>query len=314
MRTFGPVPSRRLGRSLGINNITPKVCSYSCTYCQLGPTSHIDIERRPFYSPKTLFIEVEKKIEKVKETGESIDFLTFVPDGEPTLDLYLGQEINLLRQLGLKIAVITNGSLIWQRDVRNVLMMADWVSVKIDTIGKRIWRRINRPHRILRLEEILKGILLFAEDYQGELVTETMLVKDVNDGEKSIEELAEFITQLKPAKAYLSIPTRPPAVKSVHAPDEDDLNQAYQILSERIDTVEYLIGYEGNSFTLTGNVEDDLLGITSVHPMREEAVVEYLTKAKVDWTVIDKLIDENKLIETEYQNKKFYTRKIGAYT
>ncbi|MCK4471545.1 MAG: radical SAM protein, partial [Anaerolineae bacterium] len=117
MIAFGPVPSRRLGRSLGINNIPPKICTYSCVYCQLGRTIKMQIKRHAFYEPEKVLQDVHDKVEKVRETGERIDYLTFVPDGEPTLDVNLGREIELLRPLGIKIAVISNGSLIGREDV-----------------------------------------------------------------------------------------------------------------------------------------------------------------------------------------------------
>jgi len=106
--TFGPVPSRRLGQSLGINNIPPKICSYSCVYCQVGRTLHMQAERKAFYKPEEILKAVERKVKDAKNKGEGIDYLTFVPDGEPTLDINLGKEIELLKQLGIKIAVITN--------------------------------------------------------------------------------------------------------------------------------------------------------------------------------------------------------------
>jgi wyosine [tRNA(Phe)-imidazoG37] synthetase (radical SAM superfamily) len=134
MITFGPVPSRRLGRSLGINNIPPKICTYSCIYCQLGKTLKMKIEPQVFYSPTEIFREVEDKVKKSKEKGELIDYLTFVPDGEPTLDINLGQEIKLIKPLGIKIAVITNSSLIDKKIVRENLMKADLISFKIDSV------------------------------------------------------------------------------------------------------------------------------------------------------------------------------------
>ena len=112
MIAFGPVPSRRLGRSLGINNIPAKVCSYSCIYCQLGRTIKISVERRAFYNPEKVFENVRRKVEEAKIRGEKIDYLTFVPDGEPTLDLNLGVEMELLKGMGIPIAVLTNSSLL----------------------------------------------------------------------------------------------------------------------------------------------------------------------------------------------------------
>ena len=312
MIAFGPVPSRRLGRSLGINNIPPKICTYSCVYCQLGRTIKMQVERRAFYEPGEILRDVEEKIENAREVGESIDYLTFVPDGEPTLDINLGREIELLKPLGVKIAVITNASLIGSQDVRDDLMKADWVSLKVDSSTEDIWRRVNRPHRTLQLASILDGMLEFAKAYGGELATETMLVKGVNDSDDHVQEVADFLAQLRPGTAYLSISTRPPAERWVQPPGEESINRAYQILSKKVDRVEYLIGYEGNAFAFTGNVEEDLLSITAVHPMRDEAVNQFLARAGADWPIVHRLIAQGQLIEMEYEGKRFYMRKLHA--
>jgi wyosine [tRNA(Phe)-imidazoG37] synthetase (radical SAM superfamily) len=312
MIAFGPVPSRRLGRSLGVNNIPPKVCTYACVYCQLGRTIKMQADRRAFYEPGEILEAVQDKVGRVGGIGEPIDYLTFVPDGEPTLDVNLGREIELLKPLGIKIAVITNASLIWREDVREALMEADWVSLKVDSTREEIWRRINRPHGTLQLASILDGMLEFAKVCRGELVTETMLVEGVNDSDDHVREIADFLARLKPARAYVAIPTRPPAKEWVRSPGEEAINGAYQILDKEIDQVEYLIGYEGNAFAFTGSVEEDLLSITAVHPMREEAVSEFLARAETDWPVVRKLIAQGQLIEMEYDGRKFYMRKLDG--
>jgi wyosine [tRNA(Phe)-imidazoG37] synthetase (radical SAM superfamily) len=310
MIAFGPVPSRRLGRSLGINNIPPKICTYSCIYCQLGRTIKMQVERRAFYEPEEVLRDVQGKVEKIKEVGESIDYLTFVPDGEPTLDINLGREIELLRPLGIKIAVISNGSLIGREDVREDLLGADWVSLKMDSTRRETWRKIDRPHGTLRLASILDGAVEFAKAFEGELATETMLVEGVNDGDDHIRDVAGFLARQGPAIAYLAIPTRPPAEEWVQPPGEEVINRAYQIFSEKVDRVEYLIGYEGNAFAFTGDVEEDLLSITSVHPMREDAVSEFLARAGADWSVVHRLIAQDQLVEPKYDGLTFYMRRL----
>jgi len=310
MIAFGPVPSRRLGRSLGINNIPPKMCTYSCVYCQLGRTAGMEIQRRAFYGPDEVVRAVQDKVQGARESGETIDYLTFVPDGEPTLDIDLEHEIELLRPLGIRIAVITNASLIWREDVRRALSKADWVSLKVDSTSEKAWHRIDRPQGTLRLASILDGMVAFAETYEGELVTETMLVEGVNDSDEQIGEIADFLSLLRPATAYLSIPTRPPAEAWACPPAEQTIVRAYQLLSQRVDRVEYLIGYEGNAFALTGAVEEDLLSITAVHPMREEAVGRLLARANADWPVVRRLIAGQELIETSYEGHKFYMRNL----
>lgn len=302
MLTFGPVPSRRLGNSLGINNIPPKICSYSCIYCQLGRTKKIQAHRREFYSIDEIIRSVEERLERVK----NVDYLAFVPDGEPTLDMNLGKEIDALKQFGIRIAVITNSSLIWDEKVREELSKAEWVSLKVDAVSKEIWKKINRPHKALNLEKILNGI----KEFSKEFVTETMLINGVNDNKEELEKIADFLSAVEPKKSYISIPIRPPAEKWVRRASEQAINLAYQIFSERGISVEFLLSYEGNEFAFTGNIEKDLLSITSVHPMRKDAVEEFLRKAKADWSVIEGLIKENKLIEIEYGGNKFYMRRL----
>jgi wyosine [tRNA(Phe)-imidazoG37] synthetase (radical SAM superfamily) len=270
----------------------------------------MSVERRTFYEPEEIVRDVRDKVEKAKAAGEPIDYLTFVPDGEPTLDVNLGREIELLKPLGIKIAVITNASLIWRDDVREDLMQADWISLKVDAVRESIWRRVDRPRRSLRLAAILDGALRFGRAYQGELTTETMLVEDVNDSEDLIQEISSFLVRLQPAVAYVSIPIRPPAEEWVHSPDEEAINRAYQILSSKVRRVEYLIGYEGNAFASTGDVEEDLLSITAVHPMREDAVNEYLARAEASWPVVRELVARGQLVETEYRGRTFYVRKL----
>jgi len=310
MEAFGPVPSRRLGRSLGINNIPPKICTYSCVYCQLGRTIQMRVKRQAFHDPEELVEVVRDKVEKARAIGEPIDYLTFVPDGEPTLDLHLGREIELLKPLGIRIAVITNGSLIWREDVRSELEQADCASVKLDSVREETWRRVDRPHRSIRLPAILDGMLAFSAVFAGELITETMLVEGLNDSDSLVAEVGAFLRQLRPARAYLAIPTRPPAEEWVRAPSEEAINRAYQILHQAIDKVEYLIGYEGNAFAFTGHVEQDLLSITAVHPMRDEAVSEYLARANADWPIVHDLVAQGLLVETSYEGHRFYMRRL----
>ena len=309
MIVFGPVPSRRLGQSLGINNIPPKICSYSCIYCQIGKTMDMQAVREEFYKPEKIITDVETRLIELKKNEKVLDYITFVSDGEPTLDKNLEMEIELLKRMNVKIAVITNASLIWDSDVREALYKADWVSIKVDAISEDIWRRINRPHRSLKLEEILNGILEFSSVFGSTLATETMLVQGVNDTIDEVEKIASFLVNLSPDKCYISIPTRPPAEKWSIPPDEEIINIAYQVFDKRLNT-EYLIGYEGNAFASTGNLKEDLLSITSVHPMREEGVEELLAKTGSGWESVKKLVDDNELTVVGYNGKMFYMRKL----
>lgn len=247
---------------------------------------------------------------------EKIDYLTFVPDGEPTLDINVGEEISLLRHIGIPIAVVTNASLLWHDGVRDDLQEANFVSLKVDAVSQDLWKRVNRPHKSLKLEMILDGIKHFAKTFEGNIVSETMLIDNVKYNSE-FERIAEFLGGLnKLDKAYIAIPTRPPTEKWIKPAKEEDINAAFQMFSEKLGSgrVEYLIGYEGNAFAFTGNVKEDLLSIMAVHPMREEAVKKFLEKADTDWQIVESFLHEGKLVRLEYEGNVYYMRKLPNKT
>ncbi len=269
------------------------------------------IERCPLCEPAELREAVKAKIESLTHAGSTVDYLTFVPDGEPTLDSNLSREIDILKEsFDIKVAVITNASLLWIEDVRQALLRADLVSLKVDAVSNEVWRKINRPHAKLSISRILDGILSFPQNYSGSLITETMLVNGINGNESSLQEVARFLSSIRPQKAYIAIPTRPPAEGWVKPPAESTLTMAYQIFEESLPDVELLIGYEGKAFAYTGDVENDLLSIVSVHPMRKDAVEEFLKKASATWDTVTNLISRNEIVELEYQGNLFYLRNL----
>ncbi len=306
MIAFGPVPSRRLGRSLGINNIPAKRCSYSCVYCQAGATLKTEIERREFYEPELIFRAVLEKVEKALKADDPIDYLTFVADGEPTLDLNLGTEIRLLRRLGMRVAVITNASLLRDEKLQEEVAEADWVSVKIDTVREDTWRKLNRPQPSLRLSSVLEGIGRFSQAFRGELVTETMVVQGLNDSAAHLRDLADVLLLLNPRCSYVAIPTRPPAEAWVRPPTGEVLAGASSILTSKIEDVRFLPVDEGEWFTRTGRVEQDFMSITAVHPMREKAAKRFVENSGADWCVIEQLVDDGVIVIREFGGDRFY--------
>jgi wyosine [tRNA(Phe)-imidazoG37] synthetase (radical SAM superfamily) len=306
---FGPVPSRRLRRSLGINNIPPKVCSYSCVYCQVGLTTNMTIERRDFYSPMIIYAEVKNRLDELKLKGEEIDYISFVPDGEPVLDKNLEDTIVLLQDLGVKIAVFTNSSLTWKKEVRNALSMADYVSFKIDAVNEITWRKINRPLRQLSLDKILDGISEFGVNYKGRLVTETMLIDGLNDNEDDLIKIIHYIVKLRPATAYLTLPVRPVPVKGIKAPPMDKVESSYRIIKSIYPDTELLSSSgEDNYFTGSRTVEN-LLSILAVHPMKKNEVERFLADAGLGWDTIISLLNEEKIKEVRYDGNTYFRKE-----
>ena len=307
---FGPVPSRRLGRSLGINNIPAKHCSYSCIYCQLGTTNKTYIKRKSFYSPEDIFADVQEIIKKSRKKGINIDFITFVPSGEPTFDINLGKSIDLLKLLGYKIAIISNSSLIWIDDVRNDIKKADWVSLKIDTVDEKIWRKINQPNKMLRFSSIISGLNNYSKNRN--FVTESMIVNKVNSNENHIHELAEFIAKLNPETAYISIPVRPPANENAKKPNEKTILKIFEIFSEYVPKVELLINFEDDNFIPINDIENEILKITSVHPLKEEHLESFLEKGNTDWKIVERMIKSKILKAITYEGNNYYLRSLNS--
>ena len=310
MISFGPIPSRRLGKSLGINNITStKTCSYSCIYCQVGLTHNYSFEREVFYEPSVIFDEVQEHLSKLAQSDKP-DYLTFVANGEPTLDIHLGESIEKLKILNIPIAVITNASLLNDPQVREELQFADWVSVKIDVGNVSIWKKINRPLAKVDFKEYVKGLITFSKEFKGILVSETMLVEGVNDNAKDVLQTATLVSSVNPYIAYISVPTRPPALNLVVPPNELIVNEAYQIFSDKGINTELILGFEGTHTGFTGNALEDIINICSVHPIREDTMQELLKKNQVDQTILETLLYNKYVQKIEYNSNTFYIRKF----
>ena len=310
MIVYGPVPSRRLGSSVGINNIPSKKCSYSCVYCQIGNTKEYVIEPDEFYGLEEILTAVQMKLLEAREKCIKVDFLTLVANGEPSLDINLGFLIDRLKKFNIPLALITNSSLLTKSDVRRKLLKVDWISVKVDAVDEQIWKKIDRPYKDLNLHDILDSIVFFRKRFNGRFNTETMLIRDLNDSQEHLDSLADYLTRVKPDIAYLSVPIRPPAQSWVQIPSDNSLCKAFRILKDKNINVELNNCYEGNDFKPINDIESELVAITSVHPMREDAVMEFLKKGNCSYSVVNKLIQANILYVNKYNGTNYYSRKI----
>lgn len=306
---FGPVPSRRLGKSLGINNIPFKICTYSCVYCQLGKAVKMQVDRQEFFKPDVIVEAVSEKLKSLS-MNDYPNYLTIVPDGEPTLDIHLGELIKKLKKFDIPIAVITNASLLNRDEVQQELGLADYVSVKTDAISPEIWRKVDKPHKAIDFKVNLEAIPQFRKQFKGKFVTETMLIRGLNDTADEIEKIAQYIQMLMPEVAYIAIPTRPTAFKEIAPATEQMVTLAYQIFTNHKINTELLIGYEGNAFATSGNFAEDLLSITAVHPMREDAVEEMIKKSNAKPEILLSLIEQQMIEKVLYNQNTYYVRKF----
>lgn len=219
---FGPVPSRRLGFSLGVDIIPAKYCSYDCIYCQIGKTTNKEIERRVFFDPYIIINEVMDKIAQ----AQPVDFITFSGSGEPTLNADLGMLISELKKnTQIPVAVITNGSLMYQDDVRRDLLEADVILPSLDAVSEDIFRYINRPHSLLEIDKIINGIKLFRKEYAKEIWLEIMLIKNINDDPDELKRMKEILTDIGADRVQLNTVTRPPSEESTDKLQDRELSR-----------------------------------------------------------------------------------------
>ncbi|MDX9928593.1 MAG: radical SAM protein [Bacteroidales bacterium] len=312
MISFGPVPSRRLGCSLGINNIvSPKSCSYNCIYCQVGKTRQQTSGRGSYFTPETIYKSVVSHLALLSKQ-DTPDFLTFVSNGEPTLDINLGKSIKMLKSTGIPVAVITNGSLLSEESVAEDLSGADWISVKVDAADNEIWKNINRPSPDIDFDRLQQGIFNFFRHFNGVACTETMLVRGVNDSPGHLFRLSAIIHELNPSKAYLSVPVRPPSVRDTELPSEETLNMSWHTFTEKGIITEMLTGFEGTGAAFTGNIYEDILNITAVHPLREDSMAELLSRDMEGERVLDSLLQQRLIKMVRYRGKKYYLRQYNT--
>lgn len=274
---YGPVPSRRLGQSLGVDTIPLKTCNWNCVYCQLGRTRPVTNERKEYYPREEIIAEVRQALAAHKP-GE-IDWVTFVGSGEPTLHSCTGWLIRQVKSLtDLPVAIITNGSLLYRADVRQELMAADAVLPTLDAGTADLFRRINRPHPESTFERQVEGLVSFSAEYQGKLWPEVMLVRGLNDTEGALRDIAAILRRVNPQEIHISLPTRPPAETWVEPPDDEGVMRAQAILG----AVARVIHPAHGTFDLSGYdsdpaaLADAVIGIITRHPMSEKDLLETL--------------------------------------
>jgi wyosine [tRNA(Phe)-imidazoG37] synthetase (radical SAM superfamily) len=271
---YGPVPSRRLGRSLGIDPVPPKTCNWNCVYCQLGRTTPLSNERQELAPVEAVLDEVRTAL---TACAGGIDWVTFVGSGEPTLHASLGRMIRRTREMAsVPIAVITNGALLYRDDVRRELSAADAVMPSLDAGSEELHRALNRPYPGLTLARHVEGLVAFRKSFSGRLWVEVMLVAGVNDTEPALRDLAAALRRIEPDEVHINVPSRPPAETWVRASDPHALERARSILGIEARVVLPVAG----DFELDTDspVTDAVLEVITRHPMSEPELVAALSR------------------------------------
>ncbi len=209
-RLYGPVHSRRLGYSLGVDILPYKTCTFNCVYCQLGRTPNKSLKRAKFFTVREVLPQVKIALRR----GQPMDYITFSGSGEPTLNTEIGKIIREIKKCtSVPVAVLTNSSLLSRKSVRQALLAADLVVPSLDAATARTFRKVNRPAPSINLEDIITGLVKFRSEFKGQIWLEVMLVKGVNDSPAEIKALRKAIARINPDKVQLNTVVRPPAEK-----------------------------------------------------------------------------------------------------
>jgi wyosine [tRNA(Phe)-imidazoG37] synthetase (radical SAM superfamily) len=295
---YGPVPSRRLGQSLGIDPIPSKTCNFQCIYCQLGKTTNFTNIRKNFFPKDEIINELEKSLELYEK---SIDYITFVGSGEPTLYKDLKHLILKAKDLSEKpICVITNGSLLYKKKVRDALMLSDLILPSLDAGDKNLFIKINRPHPSLDFERIIEGLNHFRNNFSGKFWIEIMLIKGINDSEEELLKIKEKIDLINPDRIDINVPIRPPTEKWVKIPNKNKLSILNEIFK---DYSNINFPEEGKFSVYSSNLEDELISILERHPMRQEQIIETFSSSNFNKKEI---ISRLELLKSKNQIKKIY--------
>ncbi|MHC1720334.1 MAG: radical SAM protein [Clostridiaceae bacterium] len=293
---YGPVPSRRLGISLGISPIPKKFCNYSCIYCQLGRTDHMTNTRKMFFTVK----EIMDEFNEFLKSSVEFDAVTIVGEGEPTLYLGIGELIcEIKKRTNKPVAVITNGALFYDPELRAEICNADIVLPTLDAYDEESFKKINRPHGTIHFEQVRDGLRSFSKEYKGQLWIEVMLIEGINYDDESLAKYAEELKNLKYDRIYINTPVRPPAEIYVKAISHERMNRAIDILGGI--SIELL---ESKGFH--SEIENDYEAIISIikrHPMNQFEVEGFLKSRGCKGVdgILNKLKKDNKVTVLHYK-------------
>lgn len=301
---YGPIPSRRLGYSLGISTMPKKTCNYSCIYCQLGRTNHMRGTRALFYP----VADIMKEFEQVLSEQLRFDVVSIVGEGEPTLYLGLGTLIKELKKRTDKpVTVITNGAMLSDSAVREELLLADIVLPSLNAYNEETFRIINRPYKTIHFADTFAGLKQFSKMYSGQIWLEIMLLDGINDDEEALESFRKLLAEIRYDRLYLNTPVRPPAEADVKAASHERIMRAVEVLGgTAIDLLSKELYQSGDA--------DDFLAVKSNirrHPMNQHEIRAFLESRKcIDLdAVFNKLNDDTDIEEISYRGYITYRLK-----
>ena len=300
---YGPVPSRRLGRSLGIDLVPHKICTYNCIYCQIGETTNKTLVRKEY-------VPVEEVLEEVKrflrEEMVPIEHLSFSGSGEPTLHSKIGLIIKEIRKItSIPVAVITNGSLLYREEVRQDLLEADVILPSLDAVLPETFLRVNRPLEGFPIEKVIEGLEKFRKVYKGKIWLEILFCKGINDSLDELYKMKEVISRIKPDQIHLNTVIRPPSEEWAVALDQKEMETIRKFFGDNA-----IVISEFNRHTSSfqrGNIKEQILRILKRRPLSLSDLAKGMEIREEDLSnYIGSLLKEKRIKVRHFENKVFY--------
>lgn len=298
---YGPVPSRRLGFSLGIDIVPYKVCTLDCIYCQLGRTIRKSIVRR-MYTQKD---DVLREVKECLDTNQPIDYITFSGSGEPTLNSDIGELIRKIKAItSIPLAVLTNGTLFFREDVQKDLLKADIILPSLDAASFEMFQKINRPHLGLKIDFIVNGLKRFREIYKGRIALEIMLIKGFNDNPQELLKIKEAVSQIRPDRIHLNTVIRPPSETYVKPLSMEEMTGIKEFFGEGCEVIGK---FHAKARKRTRNIRSYTLETTKRRPLTTIDIANIFGISEGNATkMIEKLKTEGFVTERWHGAKKYY--------
>ncbi|MCX5902970.1 MAG: radical SAM protein [Proteobacteria bacterium] len=299
---FGPVPSRRLGYSLGIDAVPFKVCTLNCVYCQVGRTSVKTLERKQWIAPQAILDDLRNILAK----EEKIDFITFSGSGEPTLNSALGEMIGRIKDMtSTPVAVLTNGTLFHLPEVRRDVIEANVIVPSFDAVSPDVFARLNRPHPELTVEHMVEGLKLLRKEFRGQIWLEVMIVKNINDSMDELKKIAAALHDISPDKIQINSVFRPAAERNIEPALMETLELAKVLFGETAEIIEEFRSDRHNA------VVDDIKGAIIQLIKRRPCAVGDISKSlgiheAILTTHLEILLQEQRIKEVIHRGIKFY--------
>ena len=304
---YGPVPSRRLGRSLGIDLVPFKTCTYDCIYCHLGRTTHKTLERKPYVAIQDVLGELDQALANLN----TFDYISLAGSGEPTLNSGIGDLIVKIKSMtNIPVAVLTNGSLLWMRDIQDALMPADLIIPSLDAGDSSLFQYVNRPHENISFEQVVDGLTAFSTRYKNEIWLEVLILAGVTSVREEAEKIASILRHMRLSRIQMNTVVRPPAEAYAKPAFRDQMLVLKEIFQGQVDIISDIQPGNWRTLSDSDSAGNDVLSLLSRRPCTSADIAHslglHLSEAL---KYLDALVTAGKVTTIPMSQKTFYTTK-----